>query len=296
MRNAARNPLTVDGDHALLKFTSFNELIEHNENGKDYRSRHMDSEFYGAKSMPEAYAKAYQGLPREGITALNLAEKNVQQMDRELQRPNFHPYNDVSGCDVDVALYLTGEPECMVNYHLEDEPKHDKVVTIVASVSYHCGISKKAIKTQGQALMALMEAVETAGLQTEIWIDLTTCEGLDFDTKLPRKYTKSGRVAVRLKAPGEMFDAGMFMYALTHDSFLRSIIFNTMHYYPEEFRNAIGVTPSGGYGSAVPNEFHMEDFPEGAVHIPAISKDADAGKIVHEKLKELDLIKAANAA
>lgn len=290
-----RNPLTVsdDGEHALLKFNSFADLLEWNEKGTDHRSAHMGgSSFYGAKDMPDAYQKAHKGLPRDGIEALDLAEQNVQQMERELLHPTFTPYNDVSGAEVDVALYLQGEPECMVNYQLGDEPKHERVVTIVASVAYHCAISKSAIKKNGQALMALMEAIESTGLQTEIWLDSIQAEDLrNFMSDNPDPKGKTGRIAVRVKAPGEMFDAGMFMYALTHDSFLRSILFNTMHSWPAQFRRALSISSTGHYGYPISKTHRMEDYPEGAIYIPSIRHDSQAGEVVEATLKDLDLLK-----
>lgn len=280
--------LETKGQRAVVTFDSFGDFLATNEQGEDYRSVEMDGdpEFYGARNMQQAYALAHCGLPREGIEALNIAEERVQQLDRELIKNQFDPMWDVSGAQVDVARYLEGEPECMVNYTLEDIPREVPIVTIVASLSFHCGISGSAITKHGQAIMALMEAVESTGLQTEVWVENNSSSGYGGGGL-------SGRTKIRLKGAGELFDAATFMYALTHPSMLRSLIFNSMHYYPEQWRDAMGIAPGSFYGFPVQEAADMDDYPEGAIFLPAIRNDHEAGKVLMVALKELGLLKSA---
>ncbi|QXO14364.1 hypothetical protein SEA_CHASER_137 [Mycobacterium phage Chaser] len=275
-------------DRSVITFESFHDLINQNRE-HDYRSAHMGDgggkRFYGCDNMQEADKLARQGLPRSGVEAIKLASQNVALMAGELHRPMFDETYDVSGAVVDMGRYVEGEPECMVQYYPVEEPGQSKIVALILNVTYNCMISAEAIKKNGQAMMALVEAIETTGMQAEIWVDMYVSGGWD----ATKKYA---RTAVRLKKAGEPFDVSMFMYALTHNSFLRCHLFNAMHLHPADVRKTCGIYPEGGYGSPIHNAQDMEDFPPYSIYIPVISRDSEAGQFVKGVLKELNLIAA----
>ena len=288
-----------DGDtrrRSVIMFDSMQDLLDHNLL-KDYRSKEMEKvkksaqhmteagrlKFYGAKTMAEAHKIALEGLPREGITAIKLAKNRVSEMSGEIFRTEFYDTMDTSGAYVDMGRYVEGVPECMVNFMPVEVPTEDRIVSLVLNVSYHLGISAEAIRTNGQAMLALVEAVEMTGKQTEVWTDMYVRGGS------PLHYT---RTAVRLKKAGEPFDVGMFMYALTHNSYLRCHIFNAMNSHPEEFKEEVGITSKGNYGMMIRTATDMDDFPPYSIYIPCISRDWQAGKFVNDVLRQLGLIEA----
>ena len=228
--------------------------------------------------MQDAYPLAKRGLPRDGIQALALSDAALERRDRELPSQNFYAYQDVTGSSVDVALYLDGEPECMTQWTIDDTVKVDRVVTLVISTAVHCGISSDAIKRHGQALIAMLEAIDASGVQTEVWADMM----------INGSASKTGRVAVRLKTPGDAFDPGLFMYAMTHASFLRALGLAASHALPKAWHKPLSV--GGSYGSPVNTPKHMDEFPEGAVYIPSIGSNAEAGKCVDGTLRKLGLL------
>ncbi|ATG86530.1 hypothetical protein J4T96_gp118 [Mycobacterium phage Finemlucis] len=272
-----------DLKRSVITFDSFDDLLTHNREGTDHRSKHMDDpSFYGVNNMQEADQLGQKGLPKAGIEAINLAEHKVALMAGDLYRPAYDEYHDTAGAFVDMGRYMQGEPECMVDFTPTEEPGQNKIVALILNITYNWAISAKAIKENGQAMFALVEAIETAGMQAEIWVDMYV-RGFGSNYR--------ARTAVRLKKAGEPFDVSMFMYALTHNSFLRAHLFNAMHSHDKDVREACGIHPSGGYGSCINNAADMEDFPPYSIYIPCISHDSQAGKFVPAVLRQLGLMK-----
>ncbi|WZB38402.1 hypothetical protein SEA_BAZZLE_126 [Mycobacterium phage Bazzle] len=268
---------------SVITFESFDDLLTHNREGKDHRSKHMDDpSFYGVKDMKEADQLAQKGLPKAGVEAINLAEHKVALLAGDLYRPAYNEYHDTAGAYVDMGRYMEGEPECMVDFTPTEEPGQNKIVALILNITYNWSITAKAIKENGQAMFALVEAIETAGMQAEIWVDMYV---RGFGTSY------RARTAVRLKKAGEPFDVSMFMYALTHNSFLRAHLFNAMHSHDADVRDACGIHPMGGYGSCINNAQDMEDFPPYSIYIPCISDNSQAGKFVPAVLRQLGLTK-----
>lgn len=277
-------PATINGSHASLIFNSFSEMIDNSEAIgpiANLTARLADQpRFFGASTYEEAHHLARTGLPREGIEALALSEKQLQETDRELVSAQFQTYYDVAGSDVDVSRFLSGEPENMVAYYMEVEPRVAPVVTLVISTAVHCGISVDAIRRHGRALMAMLEAIESTGLQTEIWADQFT----------KGSGGKTCRVAARLKAPGELFDAGMFMFAMTHPAFYRAIGIKNMYGIPKSWHGPLSMSASGGHGQPQNTPQRMEEFPDGAIYIPSITHNSEAGTCVTGTLRALGLL------
>lgn len=271
----------TSGKHVQLVFDSFADFITHNESKPNDRAKRMeqDPKFHGgASTMDAALTMARTGLPREGIDALNIAESNIRDMDRDLISQQFQSFYDVEGADVDVARYLTGEPECMINYFMDDSTSVRRVVTVVTQISVNCNVSPEAMTEHGRKLVALAEAIDRAGVQSELWVDMTV-DG--------RGHT--GRVSIRLKAPGELFDIGAFMFALTHPVMFRGLGLNTFHSFPKKFHKPLTVGCGYGHANNSP-DIHPGDYPEGTTFIPGIANDYEAGFSVENTLRELGLM------
>lgn len=275
-------------ERSVVIFDSFTDMLDTNLK-RDYRSAFMDDpKWYGnVNNMAEAHDLANRGLPREGVTAIKLAKDSVDQMKGEILRPTIYDEFDVSGAVVDMDRFITGVPECMVEYYPIEQSSEDRIVTLIMNISYHSGISAKAILKQGQAMMGLVEAIELTGRQAEIWTDMNV-SGYDYGTN----ESVYARTAVRLKQAGGAFDVGMFMYALTHPSYLRCHMLNAMHNHPDKFRDACGISAFGHYGSPVTTAQDMDDFPAFSIYVPTIRRNEDAGEFVTATLKRLGLVAA----
>lgn len=272
------------GRRYRAQYDSLAGFIDHVAGMADYRTETMigsrvDRFFGGITSMTEAIELARTGLAADGIEALRIADENLEQFDRDLVSQQFQTVYDVCGSDVDVARYLSGEPENMISYHLDDMPQVQRIVTLVVSGGAPGSVSASAITKHGQRIMSLMMAIESTGIQTEIWVDHTSTD---------RRGGYTGRESVRIKAPGELFDASAFMFAITHPSMLRALFLNSMHAYPPEWQSALKV--GNGYGNATNKLVHADDYPDGSIYIPGIMLDSEAGLAVDAVLREIGLL------
>lgn len=285
--------LEQDGDNYVMRFDNFTDFVKHNEK-EDFRSEDMnDRDFYGVESMGEAIRLAKTGLPRAGIDALDIAQRNVEEVDRDLMVPRFHSLYAVDGADVDVARYLSGEPENMIGYYLDEAPGIRRVATLVVNITYAWSVDSKKITDRGRAIMSLMEAIERTGMQTEIWADNTMSDQSTGSEGIPEPGSSVMRTSIRVKAAGEIFDPSTFMYVFTHPSMFRALGFNTMHTYPKHLHKQFSVP--GHYGYAVIKPYRIEqDYPEGAIYIPSIRHNDDPKSVFRDSLKKLGLLEGTS--
>ncbi|SHY53861.1 DUF7192 family protein [Mycobacteroides abscessus] len=273
----------IDGNHARLVFNSLQEFIEHNAK-KDYRSTRMSNRerdfFGGARDLDHALDMAREGLQREGIEALSIAAGQLKDLEGQLNYQAFSSEWHVSGTDVDVALYLAGEPECMIDYRVEDMQRPERVVSLVIGTAVPWMVSQKAIKLRGQKVVALIEAIEATGATTEIWADRSINA-----TSGP----KTARTSVRIKAPGDFYDSGSVMFAFTHAAYNRVLGWNADHSLPSDWHDAVGV--GSFYGNHAGHTYRWEpDYPEGSTIIPPLKDDDDTFSVI-DTLRKLNLIK-----
>ncbi|SUE29587.1 Uncharacterised protein [Nocardia farcinica] len=263
---------------ATAEFDSLEDLIVSVEEKVGEGKVRIRENFQRVSTMSEACALAREGLPDLGIEATSVANAELAALEREVELPSFSSYYDVSGADVDVARYLSGEPDCMINYQMVETPRVGRVITLVACLVTSGSTSIKEIKRHGTTLMALSLALEKVGFQTEVFGD--------FCTHGPRLM---GRVKVRIKGPGEEFDPGKMMYAFTHPSMSRALMFGGMHLLPTPYKEDIGV--GGSYG-CITREPPLEPvYPEGSILIqPNMNSYGGKRDLVKETLTSLGII------
>jgi len=270
------------GKHHLMVFDTFGEFVRYNVDNGDKHEDYTES-FNGVSSLREAIDMATKGLPTFGIEGLNLAQERIERISADLVDQHFKPVYDVAGASVDVGRFLSGEPECMVDYFMEDTMRTERIVTVATGLCVSASISKETIKQRGYKLMALCEAIDRTGLQSEMWADYSI------------EQSSSGyslRIAVRLKAPGEMFDPGMFMYALSHPSSLRALAFNAWNIgSPGGWRRPLSI--GHGYGTPMNTAKKMDDYPPSTVYVPGVKAYGDWKDFAFQPenvLKELGLL------
>lgn len=231
----------------------------------------------GVASMANLAKVARDGLPVDGIEAARISNDAVTTMERELDFPAFSSFYDVSGSNVDVARYLSGEQECMINYHMVDTPRVGRVITLVVSIAASSFVDPEKIVERGREIMSLVFAIEKIGFQVELWADL-----------LNSGYSgKQGRLRVKVKSPGEELDSARIMFAFTHPAMLRGLALAAMHLYPRSFHKPLMI--GSGYGSPQHGP-DMDEYPEGSIMIPPIDSNHRPGRLVQATLKELGII------
>jgi hypothetical protein len=250
------------------------EIQNSNMNGR--------ARFTGCETIENAVRLAGRGLKAEGLESVAIAKDVIKELQQERQLPEFEPVWDVSGLDVDIERYLTGEPECMIEYPVAEVLATGPVVTLVVGMNYSAIISKDAILAQGQFCVALALALAECGYSLEIWSEIHVGEDS------PRFRMRPGwaiKVRTKVLEAGTSIDPGGLMFALAHPSMLRIFGFAAMHLAPKTYRYGVGV--GGGYGYPWPID--SADWPENAIIL-----NTRAGQATTEELRDevLDQLRA----
>src|SRR5581483_7068916 len=93
----------------------------HGEYGEDY-------EWYGG-TFQEALDLAEHGWEEKLDETLAIMESAIEKVEKEHEVKAFTPVWEVTGAEVDVARYLEGVPENMIDFPMQEVSKHGKVIT-----------------------------------------------------------------------------------------------------------------------------------------------------------------------
>ncbi|HEY2695410.1 MAG TPA: hypothetical protein VGJ45_08070 [Pseudonocardiaceae bacterium] len=164
----------------------------------------------------------------------------------------LEPTWDVTGSEVDMALYLAGVPECMIDAVPTQTSRRGRVVTFVVPASYESNTEHHAIINRGLALATLCTAIIEAGHGVEIWSEKAVMLGRDDDER--ERFVALARVI----SPGEPFDVGRLIFAMAHPAMLRRIWFAVTDGLDAGLAQLIHDSLYG-YG---PRDCYAEDLPE----------------------------------
>jgi hypothetical protein len=200
-----------------------------------------DKYFCGSESMEEAEQLLLHGVPE--------LERKISELAQEITDASgstvpamVMQYAEV-GEMVDIGMYLTGEPACMM-YAEETRQAGIRIIKLGLNCSVHAGTSKTAIMLKGAAFCVLCDALERAGYRVEIAVT----EG----TKPSGKFRGgTGFIRIPVKNAAEPLDMARLAYILAHPSFLRRHIFRFQETLPEIFVQGFGYSQGkgvSGYG------------------------------------------------
>jgi hypothetical protein len=285
----------VEGKRANVVFDSMADMVEAVQDRQDiidFRNNQMKRDggkFYGARSMEKLFPLALNGMPGDGVEAMDIANQKVATIEREIDMPAFFSYYDVSGADVDVARYLSGEPENMINYHMVDTPRAGRIISLVISVTTAGSTEVEAIRQRGLQVVALVFAIEKIGFQVELWADFLIRENSPYGNEGPTDTEYTARVRTKIKSPGEMLDPGQVVFAFTHPGFLRGLGFAAMHMIPKEWHSPLNI--GHGYGCVCWGKDDLREYAEGSVFLPSFrGRAGDLDTLVTDKLRELGIV------
>lgn len=152
--------------------------------------------------------------------AMNGWADGLAQMDAEFRRlqaalpcgDDVIPRFTEAGDEVDVGLFLDGDPENMIEYTMA--PARKPVVKIVVSVTFSGGIPTESIFRRGAAVMLVVDGLESAGVRVEVVVDFTT-------------NSRAGitRRTIMVKAADDAMDRDRLVFAICHPSMLRRLCF-----------------------------------------------------------------------
>jgi hypothetical protein len=183
----------------------------------------------------------------EGFKAVSLKADALCQAHGGLE---LSPRFAEAGDEVDVGMFLSDEPECMVEYPLE--PKRKPVVKIVVSASFSAGIGAEEIYNRGAAVLAAIDLLEGSGVRVEVDLDMGTETGRN-----------QFRRTIPLKAADEALDRDKLAFAICHPATLRRLMFRLHEQSGQEGFERMGGTT---YGHPLQPEAQ-----DGAIVVPALT-------------------------
>lgn len=221
----------------------------------------------GTRNMREALNLARHGWLEENTETLAIAEDAVRALERDGDIGAFqNPIWDVTGSDVDVARYLSGEPECMIDMPLNPVKGKVNTIVLVKSFTFMGSMSAEEMKEHGRLVVALCMALEKIGIPVEVWAD----RPLDVRNYGGGQYYQR----ICLKGGNDWLDPGQLMFALVHPSMLRRLGFAVHH-------------------AAHPRPRREEEkalYGDGAILTETIGSGADAVEFLKNELRNLGLI------
>lgn len=245
------DPRPGDTVHALRRMWSWQEFVDRArapDNIEDGVRNDDDDEWAGA-SWEEALRLAKDGwtdvLPTVDAEVAKLRER----VEDEVLTTALVPAWDVTGSEVDIGAYLSGEPECMVDAVPQRISKRGRVVTFLVPAGYVNTTPHSAVHHRGVALAALCSSITAAGHSVEIWSGFCSY------------VSETDRFAsvARVTSAAEPLDLGRLMFVMMHPAFLRRL---WMAAWDSAAPSAARRMRDAQYGYA-PYDCHPEDLPEG---------------------------------
>jgi hypothetical protein len=239
----------------------------------------------GRTTIPgEVLKLVEQGWHEHAPAALDIAESAVSSSVRLMEASAFTPAWDVTGAEVDVARYLSGEPECMIDFPLTAAVKAGKVITLVSSADSNSGSDWLS---RGILATSLGLALARLGYATEMWADNY---GVDHGGTAASQYQR-----ILVKSTADEVDPSRLMFAFGRSEMLNPLAFGVFDGYRKENRLAAWYRAFGrARGSAEPRpQAAMELYPEGTVFLTGQLTNATpetAGIAVEAELRGLGLI------
>jgi len=242
--------------------------------GNEFKERYREGEpKSGNVTWTEALELGRKGWNKQLDSVLDLAESAIELADQEHMMDTFAPVWDVTGAEVDVARYLQGEPECMIDFPLTKTSKSGRVITLCASVGYSWVIGSATIQKRGKLIVALALALSRLGHNIELWADISSQEMAGSDTL---------RTRILIKGADDELDPSRVMFAYAHPAMLRILDWSQRERWG-------GNHHPGSSRPAAP----LQDLPEGTIYLPELCRGTDApdaDQFLKKYLGELGLL------
>lgn len=193
---------------------------------------------------------------------------------------------DVAGSAVDIARYLEGEPECMVQLTPVKIAKPGRVIGILVDTSVSASIAPEDVIKRGAAICALIEVLELLQHSTELWAESSWHPSDGRDTR--NTYT----TLIKVKGAQDKLDIGSVLYALANPGMTRRLTFSVEEQESDEVRGRYGFYRGGRYGYPCP--LTQGEAVQATVEVPKIRHQEylvnAAEQWVRDRLVEFALI------
>jgi len=221
-------------------------------------SREWSTEKAG-ETWDEAVRMAVDGDPKSarGLKKYLGVLARVRQGNRSVTRWGE------AGSQVDVARYISGEPECMMETVRARRAAPILKIAVERCVPHF--VTAEEIRATGASVLAVVEALRTAGVAAEIWVTFSISSGGGDGHKLSEQ--------VLVQEAGRALDLDRLAYWVGNPAAFRRLGFALYEQEPQSVRNTFHIKTVGSYGSAQSQPPNKDEFDEVA---PSWSSDAEA--------------------
>ena len=196
-----------------------------------------DNEWSGTPSLASAVKLATDGW--------HDVRPKVQEMFNQLESQlslamdeQFSIRYDFAGDSVDMGRYVSGDPECMMDYVTEPQARMGRVVRVLVAGIASAYVTPEQIQARGVAVCALIDVLHKLGVGIELWTE--QCYNR------PKGNGDKYSMLVKLHDSQDMIDIDDIMFAIAHPSMLRRIGFGGVEQmqWANEYTNSGYGTPS----------------------------------------------------
>lgn len=194
-----------------------------------------------SKDLDEAVTFAMQGWHEVRPMVDQYAEQ-LQERINDTLSDHYVVQHDVTGADVNIGLFMAGEPECMMQFVSEPQARMGRVVKVLVNGCTSASTKPDHIIKRGAAVLTLVNTLHLMGVGVELWWE-DAIKG--YGSKHPdRTYS----TAVKLHDSAQPLDIDNVMFALAHPSMLRRVCFSIQEQSPYAKEQGAGAM-GGGYGT-----------------------------------------------
>jgi hypothetical protein len=206
---------TYNHDRAnVVEFSSLDDMVA---SIKD--TRHCDAhgetdpDWYGSANFGESLKMASDGWSaiRGDVDAIM---SRIKDRIKDVTPTVFDMGRDVSGLFVDMGAFMSGEPECMLYPVPVASPRSSKVVRIHYNTGAMAYVNGDVMIKRGVAVLALVDALNTLGVNCEIWAESAAKNG-----------ARKAVVLACIKEAHEPMDINRLMFVLANPSYHRRFNF-----------------------------------------------------------------------
>lgn len=209
------------------------------------RREKLESDFNYCETLDEAVDLTVNGWHAVRDRVNGHLEPIREKLGKVLEQ-HAERYFDISGYEPDVARYIAGEVDCMIDDLPIETPHDGKVFTIIVDNSMSCGNRVDDVLKRGAAVIALVESFILLGYQLEVWCEATVAGRghNDYLTSL-----------TKLCDAGERLDIDTMMMPLGNPDWQRRIVWGCWEQTPEADRFGF----KGGYCGLHANGIHFQE-------------------------------------
>lgn len=223
--------------HHVEAFDSLYDMAQYAKSNKRPESSQSGSEsFTGSASLQDACDLAVAGWT-ECRPQVDVLLTDLQDRINTVMSDHYMVQHDVAGADVNMGLFMSGEPECMMQFVPEPEARMGRVVKVLVNGVTNAGTHKDRIIARGVGVIALVNTLHLMGVGVELWFEspIVGTDGRTYST------------VCKLHDSAQPLDIDNVMFALAHPSMLRRLVFSVQE--QSEYKRQQRATTGNGYGS-----------------------------------------------